>query len=294
VKNGIAFIIIGAQKSGTTALFKFLAAHPEVYLPPEKELNYFAINNNYADHMARYFTYFSHAKPNQHLGEASTYYMMYDCVPQRIQEIFPHVKIIALLRHPVERAYSHYLMARRRGLEPRPFDEAVRQLIKRGRVADDHVDPERDYVQFGEYGRILTEYLYWFPQQQLKIIFHDHLRHDPENVMQNLFRFLGVDAGFCSPVFRQTFHQSGRRRLPSFVRNLLSQAIARSARVVGTQRARTWQFWLETQLDVLPVKDAGMSAEARSLLTSHYAADVAILEQLSAEKMPWAEFARRK
>jgi hypothetical protein len=130
--NGkVDFIIVGAQKGGTTALASFLAQHPGIFILEIKEAHFFDITRKYYDSKARsapygdYHRLFARAKPNQLWGEATPSYMFLPFVPRRIHEYNPAVKIIFLLRDPVMRAFSHFSMQRSRRWETHSFAAAV-------------------------------------------------------------------------------------------------------------------------------------------------------------------------
>lgn len=102
------FIIIGVQKGGTTSLYSYLTQHPQIAPATQKEIHYFDFNFDKSTDW--YCSHFSTSSEGEYLlaGEASPYYIFHPQVPQRIYDLFPQVKIIALLRNPVERAISHY------------------------------------------------------------------------------------------------------------------------------------------------------------------------------------------
>lgn len=130
------FIIVGAQKAGTSALFKALVAHPKVVKGVAKEIHFFDIQF----HRGRlwYESCFPASAPGGDetivTGEATPYYLFHPHAPRRCAEVLPDVRLIALLRNPVDRAYSHYHHEVRRGRERLSFDEAIRQ--ERERLAD--------------------------------------------------------------------------------------------------------------------------------------------------------------
>ena len=129
-------------------------------MPPEKEVEFFQDNQKFIRGKEWYYNeYFSLAPPTAVKGEASTYYMMFTCVPERIHQLYPDIKLFALLRNPIERAYSHYRMAVRRGFENRSFEQSVSESIDMATRADREIDHNREYLMFGEYGRIIKNYL---------------------------------------------------------------------------------------------------------------------------------------
>ncbi|NOR87088.1 MAG: sulfotransferase [Bacteroidales bacterium] len=119
------FIIIGAQKGGTSSLFHYLSQHPQLNLPKKKELHFFDLN--YKKGIDWYKSQFPQLSSDSFkTGEASPYYLFHPHVPQRIYKDFPNTKIIIMLRNPIDRAYSQYMMQKKRKFDSLPsFDEAI-------------------------------------------------------------------------------------------------------------------------------------------------------------------------
>ncbi len=126
------FFIIGAQKGGTTALFEYLRHHPEVYMPPEKEAEFFTGSESDRGGLGRVSSEKFLTSPHEAriAGTASPQYMCDPAVPVRMAARVPDARLIAVLRDPVERAVSHYKMAYRRGDERRSFVQAVREQLE--------------------------------------------------------------------------------------------------------------------------------------------------------------------
>ena len=192
------FIIIGAPKAGTTSLYHYIAEHPNIFMSEPKEVNYFSgtdiskQNLFYADFkvntLDEYEGLFSSADVGQVKGEASVSYLFYPKVPQRIFELIPSCKVIAVLRNPIERGYSHYLMDYKLGLVDLPYEDIV---FKRG----DHKKLGlyyQQYVELGLYAQQLEKYFDIFPKEQIKIYTQEELKIDTEAVINNLFEFLNV------------------------------------------------------------------------------------------------------
>lgn len=290
-KGTIDFLVIGAQKAATTSLHQYLSEHPAIYVPPEKEVMFFSSRERYARGMQWYVReHFSAARDNQAWGEVSPHYMCYPETPQRIAALAPTVKLIALLRNPIDRAYSHYRMSVRRGLENRAFEEAVRDSVYRECRSDADVQENFDYVQFSRYGTILSRYLKHFAGQQIRVYFTENLSARPREVLADVFRFLGVDNSFVPGNLRVRYHVGGERRfawLGFLVPSGLVQRIALS--VLPRSVGRYLNFWLE-QWSVLPVTDEGPPERVRAELREHLRSEVALLRELFACDPPWEEF----
>jgi len=201
------FLIIGAQKSGTSSVYQYTREHPDVYMSEVKEPEFFALegrdvnrrgpggctpNENdrqYTD-LDTYQQLFEDVSEETAVGEASTLYLYSPRAPERIHHFVPDAKLIAILRNPVERAYSAFLMAKRSGDEPLSFDEAL--AAEEERIENDYGYLWR-YKDFGHYHEQLQRYLEYFDRDQLRIFLFEDLKDDTGGVVAEIFRFIGVD-----------------------------------------------------------------------------------------------------
>ncbi|MEM1144707.1 MAG: sulfotransferase [Pseudomonadota bacterium] len=230
MQRPVDFFIVGAPKAGTTALHQFLAGHPGAYLSQPKELNYFSgpelksQSLYYKQHIVEsredYTEVFDTAETLQKIGEASVSYLFYPEVAKRIRAYNPHAKIIILLRDPVDRAFSHYLMDYRMGLVDAPFEDIV------FRASEQHELHYQQYVLLGLYHDQVKRYLDAFPDQ-VQIHFHKQLIRSPEQVMQSLYSFLDIDESY-SPDLSERHNMSSMPRT-RLVRSIYSLAPLRSA-----------------------------------------------------------------
>jgi hypothetical protein len=192
------FIIVGAPKAGTTSLYHYLNANLSVFMTEPKEVNFFSYvqlekqNLFYSDFKvktdAAYKALFSKGDKNQVKGEASVSYLFYPDVAKSIYEYNPECKIIMVLRDPIERGYSHYLMDLKLGLVDLPYEDIV---FKRG----DHKNMGlyyQQYVELGLYAKQVKRYLDVFPREQIKIYTQEQLKADTPSVVSDLFGFLGL------------------------------------------------------------------------------------------------------
>ena len=296
-KNGIDFLVIGAEKAGTTSLFRYIQKHPQLYLPYQKEINFFADENRFTNGTPWYLsTYFSGADEHKLWGEVSPQYMGYTCVPARIKAAFPEVKLVAILRNPIDRCYSHYRMAARRGTESRPFAEAISDRLNY------HPDlPEtggRDdspyLLNFSLYGETLGRYLQYFDESQILILFQENLLEDPGAVLAELFSFLRVDMSYAPPNLGKKYHTGGTQRIPGLRdwirRQTTLKKVARKI-LVSDKNAEALRFWIEV-LNVKPVQWQSLAEDERKLLKDVFEEDVALLKRLFSVTTPWAEFER--
>lgn len=198
------FLVVGAARSATTSLHHALRAHPQVYVPERKEPNFFAVaglpENADPDGVATsvtrledYARLFEGVTDEVAIGEVSPAYLVNPRACELIHKHIPEAKLIAVLRNPVERAYSDYLMRVREGLEPhRDFGQALAEAEERYRSGH----PGGFYVRTGFYGRQLKPYFKTFGADRIQIHLFEELVGSPNEALASIFRFLGVDPDF--------------------------------------------------------------------------------------------------
>jgi hypothetical protein len=220
------FLIIGAAKSGTTALWHYLRQHPQIYVSPRKHTRFFAFevedpdfcgpgSENPSLHytmpyavadLDAYHALFAGATSETAIGEASHSYLYESRASERIREYEPDMKLVAILRNPTERAFSHYRQMIRDGREP--LDDFVRALEEEEARLRDHWWPDFHYVQVGLYHAQLEHYFERFPRDQIKVYLYEDLNSDPMSMLRDVFRFLGVDDAFV-PEATARYNASG-------------------------------------------------------------------------------------
>lgn len=219
----VRFVIGGAQKSGTTALARYLAQHPGVRLPTAKEAHVFDAPDfndrlSPAEIDARYVAHFTDGDVAALHGDATPIYMLRPALLDRIKRYNPAMRWIILLRDPIDRAISHYHMERARGLETWPMLPAF--LFERWRLAghlDDlaHDSPLRthSYRLRGDYATQLDALHARFDSSQVLLLRNDELRHAPHEVLNRVYGFLGIGAPARLPDVETVFE--GRYPPPS-------------------------------------------------------------------------------
>lgn len=224
--QSLEFLVIGAQKSGTTTLWQLLRDHPAVWLPGVKEAPYFTYQA-YFGSWDRYLSMIGvPADASLIRGTVTPDYMhgrheaTTRVVASRIAEQLPEVRLIALLRDPVERAQSQYRMERRRGREGRSFEEMVRAELAPNALHGARAYPHdcNSYVIQGEYGRILGEYLEYFPRESLFIGLIEELDRYPHVIVKRALDFLGAKGEHTLPdEWRRSFASGDSPRVPEAV-----------------------------------------------------------------------------
>ena len=217
-----SFLIIGTQRGGTTSLYKYLVQHPSVGHALTKELRFFDLD--YDRGMDWYRSRFPSQRHRQQMrrrgidlivGEASPDYLFYPHSPGRVAADLPDVKLIVLLRNPVDRAFSHYWHQQRRGHEPLSFAEAIEHEPERtaGALerleADEHATSyefhHHSYLARGRYAEQLERWFRWFPRDRFLIERSEDLFEDPPAVFDRVLRFLDLPE-FALPRY-ETFNK---------------------------------------------------------------------------------------
>lgn len=212
------FLVIGAQKAGTTALHRYLNEHPRVYMSPVKETNFFALEDEEIDfrgprdrevlesagnvasvtRIEDYRRLFEGVSGEAAIGEASPLYLYSPKAPERIRYYVPEAKLVAVLRNPVERAYSCYLMMLACGRETiTDFSQALKEEERR---IQDKWEHAWHYKRMGFYYPQMRRYYGTFDRDRIQVHLHDDLDADTPGVLRELFGFIGVDDTFVPNV----------------------------------------------------------------------------------------------
>ncbi len=286
------FVGIGAQKAGTTALHAVLRTHPQLYLPPSKELPFFHQEVSRDAVEAYMEANFAPAR-RMRAGKITPFYLHTDGTAERLARFCPATRILCMLRDPVERAFSQYRMNVHRGVERRPFEQAIEdQLEWRPHGVDPRSEPDT-YLYRGEYGRMLVEWLRWFEPRQVLVLFTADFERDPSGTLDRVHRFLGV-APHRSPREGSRVHTGGaQRRIPGLTPESLHGAARRLGlrpllRSVPEERRRQFLFWLE-QWNVKrePAVGATLPPSLDHAVREHYRLDAELLAPLVGAPIPW-------
>jgi hypothetical protein len=188
------FLCVGTQKAGTTTLHDILKQHPDIYLPESKEAHFFDIDDHYQQGIDWWLeTFFSTLNNEKAIGAMTPEYLYYNEVPSRIlKTLGPDIKIIIILRSPVARAYSHYLMSKRRGYEDYSFAKAIEiesKRIEEGEFEKNHFS----YASRSLYFNQVKRYFDIFPRENILLIkFEDDLLRNKEKTIASILDFLNV------------------------------------------------------------------------------------------------------
>ena len=287
------FLVIGAAKSGTSSLFNYLRQHPQIYMSPVKEPKYFAFNEgeklcfngpgDMAEHLEvttdleSYCQLFAGVTNEIAIGECSPSYLYCQGTAERIKNLLPNVKIIAILRHPVERAYSNFLHLLSAGREPlNSFEQGL------------EAEPERIKANWEYYWHIKNQGFYYtqlkryfdlFEKKQIQVYLYEYYQSQPTMFLKDIFTFLDIDSNFV-PNISERFNVTKPPKSLAFHNLTTRQNPARS--LVKTLIPTNWQNQIEQALNKL--NQSNIKPEIDSLVKNklilEYREDIIKLQDL--------------
>lgn len=282
------FLILGAAKAGTTSLHYYLAQHPDIFMSPLKEPKYFAlkneplnfrgpsqfINQTSVNTFEAYCDLFAGVQNETAVGETSPLYLFSEKAADEIKSTLPDAKLIAILRNPIDRAFSSYTHLLREGFETLAFEQSLEAEADRIR---NRWAPLWYYTQKGFYGQQLQRYYDRFPATQLKVFLFDDFCADPMAITQEIFEYIGVDPSFQPDLTKRNVSgvpkNAALQRLltrDNQLKSMLKPLIPRSFRqkISGQIKRRN--------LSAKPT----LKSETRSQLTDLYREDILTLQEL--------------
>jgi len=297
MKKELDFIIIGAQKSGTTTLFELLKQHPNLYLPPEKELPFFGTKrepNGWDWYMDEYF-HKEKIDEQKLWGTVTPVYMSGEHFAEKLFKVCPHAKLIAILRDPFERAYSHYQMSVKRGIETRSFPEAAHELMTQQSFENARQTPTESnaYFAWSEYGRILSSYAKYYDKENILVLSLNELEHVPKATLDKICRFLGIGL-FTPDGLGKKFHQGGtKRKMPLLNKLVKNQALKSLSKKLFDGRAKRtikrWMYWIDQWNTKKGSEQKGANEIGLKELKQHFLEDTKLLESEFDFKAPWLQ-----
>lgn len=188
------FLIVGAQKAGTTTLSEVLQQHSRIFIPIAKELHFFDDPKKYSKGLSYYSSLFSGAENAEAIGEITPVYLFYPDIPEKIANMpGKAIKIIIVLRNPADRAISHFKMEVSRRHEKRTFAQAMNEGIE-GLKNGVNYNPDNNYLDRGFYAGQIKNYFRFFPAEHvLIIIFEEDFIQNRVATIKRIFNFLGVE-----------------------------------------------------------------------------------------------------
>ena len=182
------FLVIGAQKAGTTSLQKIFESDNRFFLPDCKEVQYFSLNHEKG--VKWYSSHFTNALKNQIIGEITPYYLFHPKAAKRIKELLPNIQLIALLRDPVERTISQYFHARRHGFENLSIADALRNEKERLKNGSTYSHQKHSYISRSKYINQLDSYHSIFNKSKILVLRSEDLFFNPNLIWGKIQNFL--------------------------------------------------------------------------------------------------------
>jgi len=257
LNNKVDFVVAGAQKSGTNALNDLLKLHPQLCFTKKKkrnELHFFDddrlftgwINSNHKYHM-----HFSPRQSHQLIGDVTPAYMYHPNAAERMSKYNPKLKIIVILRNPIERAFSHWNMQTKRKRESRPFLEAIKCELVTPHKTFPHRSKrfsfENRYLARGLYTEQIMRLHFFFPKKQVYILKNEDLRLNPDKTLEDIFDFLSIDPSTYNQIQQKkdTFSRyitTMSKEEWGFLRNYYENEIPKLSKYTGL----SFNSWLDT------------------------------------------------
>jgi len=212
----VDFFIVGAQKAGTTSLHKYLGNHPDIYMPDNKEINFFANDREYAKGFAALESQFRGYSGERLKGLSHVQLIYRPQAPRRLYEHNPQAKIVVILRNPIDRAYSAYWYARRNGVEP---CETFELALGRDKTLGDNYFDQADfaYLDHGRYVEQLRRFAPYFSRENTYIILTEDLG-EAEEFWPDFLAWLGVDTDVAALRLDKKHNVSSMPKNPTFQR----------------------------------------------------------------------------
>jgi hypothetical protein len=290
-RGKIDFAVVGAARSASTSLHNYLSQHPQIFMPAAKELGYF-ITGHTARSAHSLPKYYVNVRPGQVVGLSQANMLYFAHAPQRIYEHNQKAKLVAILRNPIDRAYSGYWYARSVSVEHNKSFEKALQCEHRGIAWSEFEGIKIFYLKQGHYAEQLRRYIEIFGKRQLRTLLTEYLGSAPQQVMSDLFEWLGV-ANEAPRISLHTRHNElNQQRISSDVLRRMSAPIWEPARKVIPPEGRRWvrQYVIDPlrTLNRTRFTPPPMNEETRARLRDYFRPHNAELEKvLNRDRSHW-------
>ena len=296
------FYIIGAPKCGTTSLQAYLNQHPDVIFSRYKEPNYFAFAGQQLPEKgpvspklmheliyfhsitdeSEYLDQFTHHQGERIIGDASVRYLYTEPAAQRIKAATPDAKLVAVLREPVSRLYSHFCMNKQYQIEPLDLMDAIdaeQERIQQKWGWDWH------YTMIGKYASQVKRYFDLFDPSQIKIFLYDDFQANPGEIIKQICEFLAIDSNF-KPNMEKRGKEAYMPKNLAFDRWLNRKNFSRTAlESVMSWRVKTKYRSILMQLNGTSVPK--IDPQHKIALQKHFTEDIAELSDLLNRNINW-------
>lgn len=291
------FIVIGVPKSGTTSLYFYLKQHPDVFLPVRKELHYFSYDllkenlNGPGDrevlawlcpNWQDYISHYDSVRNETRIGEISPSYFYYSQISERIRAKLGPVKIIALLRNPIEKAFSQFMHLVREGRETLTFYQAL--IAEERRIEGAWSDIWR-YKESSLYASRLNKFIDVFDRSNVKVILSEEFFADPIMVIGDLFSFMGIPPDVRIDT-SHIYNRTGRPRSKLLAGFLTKPNVLRSmVRMVVPEQTR--MFWRLKITELNTSQKEQIDQKSKSYLEEYFYKDIVEVERIIGRQTNW-------
>ena len=232
----VDFLIIGAQKCGTSSFYRYLTANLRASGARQKELHYFDLFHDKGT--GWYYNNFDFKRGLKY-GECTPFYLMHPAAAERAYRYNPMLKLIAILRNPVERAWSHYLMNREAGRETLEFEKALDLEQERINSTNNFEDPNSEFLHFsyaarGCYAKQLDHWTQYFPKKQLHLVEYKQFFLNPWQEIQPVYRFLELAPLYDTLAYHENI-TSAKDTIPTSAANRLNDYFREPNRELATK-----------------------------------------------------------
>lgn len=236
------FLGIGTQKGGTTTLHRLLQMHPEIYLPKCKEIHYF--DKYYTSNTKKWYSsYFKEAKEEQKAGEITPIYMYLPEVPERIYKLLPNIKILILLRDPVERTLSHIFHAKKRGFENLTPQQAIEKEELRLKTRKMYNLQKHSYVSRSMYVEQLDRYEKLFKKDQILVLKSEQLFEETEETWKIITSFLNIkNIELTGEIPHENRGGENAKSIDNTLRRTLQKTFAETNKLIKRRYGIEWEW----------------------------------------------------
>ena len=281
----VDFFIIGAQKAGTTSLYKYLAEHPEIFMPEIKENHFFCEERFYNKGEDFFHRYYSNYNNQKIIGGAYVHMLSSPEAPERVFAYNKNAKILLMLRNPIDRAYSAYHFALENGWESSNVSFVDSLKLQQKRVHGNYTDKtDLSYFYSGLYYQHICNWLKFFPKESIYILLFDDLKENPEHALKQLFNYLGVSDRVA--INTNIAHNKSRgvkyKNLHYFIRNKESGVKRIMASVIPFKLRYVLRTKVRRAIDKVNItekKYEPLSDEQKKIVFKYFEEDVKLLSK---------------
>jgi hypothetical protein len=284
------FFVVGAAKAGTTSIYAYLSQHPQVFFPAVKEPHYFAqvrparelrYSAEAITDRGAYLRLFRHARGYKIVGDASPSYLWHPEVAYRIKRAVPDARILILLRDPIDRAFSHYLMDYREGVQDEPFYTALRRDMER---TEKGWGVSYLYYELGLYSAQVYRYLDAFGPERVHLMLFEEFKRDVRRALKEMAAFLEIDPAPMARIDIKKAHNAYANVRSERMRKIAGSDFARALGKILVPR-RLGKYIYE-EFFLKPGRKPAIDPRAHELLRALYTDEIVAVEKVVGRTLP--------